>query len=275
MSKNLTTPVGRFVQGNLYTPSTVDVNNQPLVFKKGPNAGQPRVEYYYAIAIPKGDETHWNQTDWGKIIDAEARESWPHGQWQRNDFSWKITDGDSTMLNAGNPPRRWCDMTGFSGNWVLKCTSSYFAKIYNIDGSKELIEDNFVNLGDWVQININVVSNKSDTKPGLHLNPTMIAFTTYGERIVAGPSPTSVGFGQAPIPTAALSSPQGGLHTLAQEALLPPAPPAPPAPYPQILSVPPAPVRTMLPAAQGMTYEQFKTSGWTDEQLLANGMMSA
>jgi len=44
-----------------------------------------------------------------------------------------------------------------------------------------------------------------------------------------------------------------------------PAPPAPP---------PTAPVRVMLPAAQGATYEAMIGAGWTDALLIANGMMS-
>jgi len=43
------------------------------------------------------------------------------------------------------------------------------------------------------------------------------------------------------------------------------APPAPPA----------APVRVMLPAANGATYEQLVGAGWTDQLLVAHGMMQA
>jgi hypothetical protein len=50
----------------------------------------------------------------------------------------------------------------------------------------------------------------------------------------------------------------------------PPQPFVPPAP---VVAAPPAgPV--MLPAAQ-YTYEQYKASNWTDEQLIANGLMAA
>lgn len=36
---------------------------------------------------------------------------------------------------------------------------------------------------------------------------------------------------------------------------------------------PPAPQHVMLPAAKGMTYETAIAAGWTDEMLIANGMM--
>jgi hypothetical protein len=42
------------------------------------------------------------------------------------------------------------------------------------------------------------------------------------------------------------------------------APPAAPAPQPQFV---------MTPAANGMTREQYIAAGWTDEQLIQNGLM--
>jgi len=50
---NITSPVGRIVMGSLYDPSTTDAEGKPLVVKTGPNAGQPRVNYFFALAIPK------------------------------------------------------------------------------------------------------------------------------------------------------------------------------------------------------------------------------
>ena len=43
------------------------------------------------------------------------------------------------------------------------------------------------------------------------------------------------------------------------------------------LSAPPPPQAThvMLPAAGGVTYEAYKAQNWTDEQLIANGLMAA
>lgn len=59
----------------------------------------------------------------------------------------------------------------------------------------------------------------------------------------------------------------------------PAAPPAyapPPAPVAAPPLGPPAvPGPVMLPAANGMTYEQYKTAGWSDEQMVAAGVMRA
>lgn len=35
------------------------------------------------------------------------------------------------------------------------------------------------------------------------------------------------------------------------------------------------PTKVMTPAAQGLTYEAYKTAGWTDEQLVQHGLMEA
>ena len=61
-------PVGRIVGGSLYKGQDKDAEGHPLVVKTGPNAGQARVRYYVGYAIPKGQETHWNQTPWGAQI---------------------------------------------------------------------------------------------------------------------------------------------------------------------------------------------------------------
>lgn len=57
-------PVGRMVMGSLYNPQTTNAEGAPLTGKDG----QSRVEYFFALAIPKGSERHWNETDWGKRI---------------------------------------------------------------------------------------------------------------------------------------------------------------------------------------------------------------
>jgi len=63
---NITSPVGRLVAGSLYDAQDKDAEGKPLVIKNGPNAGQQRVDFFFAVAIPKeSGHTHWAQTDWG------------------------------------------------------------------------------------------------------------------------------------------------------------------------------------------------------------------
>jgi hypothetical protein len=264
MSETITTPVGRLVEGSLYKGNEFNAENQPLMFKTGPNAGKPRVDYYFAVAIPKGNETHWNQTEWGQTIYSVGKLAFPKGQYDRPDFSWKITDGDSTILNKAN--RRPCDKDGFPGNWVLKFSRSYAPKIYNADGSQLLQEEGYVNLGDYIQVHAVISGNESDKQPGVYLNHMMVAFSGYGERIILGPDPKTVGFGNSPLPAGASVTPHAAFAP-PQEA---------PAPYPQILNVPPAPapkIPAMTAKANGITYEQYKQAGWTDEQMIAEGVL--
>jgi hypothetical protein len=279
MIETITTPVGRLVEGSLYKGNEFDVDNQPLKFKTGKNAGQLRTDFYFAIAVPKGVETHWNQTAWGKVIESVGKIAFPKGQWNRPDFSWKITDGDSTVMNKAN--RRPCDKEGFAGHWVLKFSRPFSPKIYNADGSKQLLDDNFVNLGDYIQVHASIAGNDSDKQPGIYLNHLMVAFSGYGERIILGPDPKTVGFGQDPLPAGvsptplAAFAPSAPLENL-PEFTTPASMTAAPPPYPQILNAPAAPpARVMLPAANGLSYEQYKSAGWTDEQMVQNGIMSA
>src|ERR1700733_10382568 len=95
----LLTPVGRLVQGSLYEPQTTDAENKPLTIRSGPNGGQPRVDFYFALAVPKGGEQHWSQTQWGAKIWQAGHVGFPNGQTQSPTFAWKVTDGDSQVPN--------------------------------------------------------------------------------------------------------------------------------------------------------------------------------
>jgi hypothetical protein len=277
---DLLTPIGRLVQGSLYEPKTTDAENKPLIYKTGPNAGQPRVEYYFALAVPKGTEQHWNQTEWGGKIWAVGQAGFPNGQANSPAFAWKITDGDSTIPNrVGKKP---CDFEGYAGHWILKFSGGFAPNIYNADGTQQLLEPNHVNLGDYIQVYGNVADNESQQQPGVYLNHSMVAFAGYGTRIFMGADPKSVGFGNAPLPPGASATPlpQGFNPATPTPAPTPPA--TAPAPYPQILTpgtppMPPAPpaapARVMLPAAQGATYESLIAAGWTDGLLVQHGMM--
>ena len=55
MATNATTPVGRYVQGDLYTPQDKDAAGRPMLVKSGPNVGQPTRKWFFALAIPKTD----------------------------------------------------------------------------------------------------------------------------------------------------------------------------------------------------------------------------
>src|SRR6185437_2352094 len=155
----LLTPVGRLVMGSLYEPQTTDAEGKPLVIKSGAKAGQPQVRYFFALAISKGAESHWSETSWGSKIWNVGHASFPQGQAHNPTFAWKIVDGDSAIPNKkGVKP---IDREGYPGHWVLSFSSSFAPGIYNSDGSQQILEQDAVNLGDYIQVYGNVQGNES------------------------------------------------------------------------------------------------------------------
>lgn len=285
-----TTPPGRLVQGSLYKPQEKDASGAPLVFKSGPNAGQPKKQYFFAVAVPKGAEQHWSQTPWGQAIWSSGHSFKPNAG-QLPKFAWKIVDGDSTVPNdAGKKP---CDMEGFKGHWVLRFSSGFAPGIYtliNVAEATSFPTPDGINLGDYIQVNGSVDGNGDQMKPGVYLNHNMACLVGYGQRIVTGPDVASAGFGGAPLPAGASTAPVGGFTAPPAVTAAPPTYVAPQAPAPAVAAAPvqpyggfmqppavpvapAAPVRTMTPAANGATFEQFIAAGWTEAQMRDSGML--
>ena len=204
MTINLTTPVGRIVQGDLSKP-------QPVLDNAGKQKvgrdGQPMIQHYFALAIPKTPgHTHWAQTDWGKQIWDEGNRAHPNFA-PHPTFSWKIEDGDSAIPNKKGKLNR--DREGFPGHWVLKFRSGFLPKTYNADGSAPVPADS-LKCGYYAQVNCSVAGNTGES-PGVYLNPNMVALSGYGPEIIAGPDAAEAGFGAAPLPPGASATPVGGL----------------------------------------------------------------
>jgi len=141
------TPVGRLVAGNPYEPKTEDSDGKPLV---GRDKVTPRVEYFVGIAIPKGGESHWAQTEWGQKLWAAAHAGYPNAGNLGRNFSWKLTDGDSQEPNKKMV--KPCDREGYPGHWVLYFSSGYAPKICNKDGTQQILEEGAVKPGYFIQI---------------------------------------------------------------------------------------------------------------------------
>lgn len=288
-------PTGRAVQGDFYTPNTTNAEGKPLVYKTGPNAGQPRPDYYFAVAIPK-TQAHWAQESWGAPIWAFAHAAWPAGQAQRPDFAWKISDGDSQIPNkVGKKP---CDQVGHKGNWIVRFSSSYAPKIVNANGSAYLLEPNAVKCGDYVQVFGDVRSNESTQTAGIHINHSIVSLQGFGDAISTGPDAAAVGFGGGALPPGASAVPVGAMvapPVVAAPAPVVAAPPVPamPAPAPNVAFVagaagappvpvapavpvaPPAKVMTAKAAAEGLTYEAMLAANWTDALMIQHGYLAA
>lgn len=288
-------PVGRMVGGDLYEMSDTDADGNPRVIKTGPKAGQPAPQCYFALAIPKEPgHTHWAQTEWGKKIWDLGHAAWPQGQASAPTFAWKIVDGDSTIPNKkGTAP---ASRIGWTGNWVINFNGGFLPPIYNANGSQRIEEEGAVKRGYFIQVFGNVASNGSLQSPGVYVNYSMVALAGYGEEIHYGPDPTAVGFGGA-LPPGASAVPVGGFAPPVPAPIAAVAPPVAPTPAPapvartavapapgfltpppQALAAPPAPAPTPPPAhtmtkAAVASYEAYRSSGWTDEQLRAAGLM--
>ena len=321
---NITSPVGRIVMGSLYDPSTTDAEGKPLVVKTGPNAGQPRVNYFFALAIPKGPEPHWAHTPWGQQIWNVGNQAFPNAA-QSPAFAWKIEDGDSQIPNKKG--RKPCENEGWRGHWILKFSGGFAPKVYQQEGAGyvQVTQKDFCKPGYFVEVAFSVEGNGSQSQPGVYLNHSMVCFRAYGPEISFGPDVASAGFGAAPLPAGASMTPLAGAIPMPQAPAAAPTMPLPPglpqvpgvapAPLPQggfapmpsapapgapapipvtpnpgFVQVPPpaaapdpmapppapvAPVRQMTAAAQGVTYEAYVAAGWSDAQLVQNGLMLA
>jgi hypothetical protein len=307
MTINLTTPVGRIVQGDLAKAQPVIDN---LGKQKLTRDGHPAIQHFISLAIPKTPgHTHWAQTDWGKQIYDEGARAHPNFA-PHPTFSWKIEDGDSVIPNKKG--KKNADREGFPGHWILKFRSGFLPKTYNADGSLSIPADQ-IKCGYYVQVNCSVAGNTGDS-PGVYLNPNMVALSGYGLEIIAGPDASEAGFGAAPLPPGASATPVGGFvppivpgvqtGTAPFPSAPAPAVPVAPAVAPFVPSITPpasAPTATTSPSnvpppinpaflapppppaappakqltakAGSASYADLIKAGWTDTLLVQHGMM--
>ena len=278
------TPVGRLVQGSPFEAQTLDAEGRPLVIKGGRSAGQARVSYFVAIAIPKTDPgvnaLH------AAIVDV-ARTAFPQffdaeGNCLNPKFAFKITDGDSTVPNAKG--RKPCDQEGFKGCWVFKFNNGFAPKCYTKGGAAVITSPTAIRPGYYIRVYATVAGNDSQQQPGVFLNCSMIELIGYGEEIVFGPSGEEV-FGGAPVtalPPGASAMPIAPATAIPMPPVAAPLPPAaaplPPAvrPAPDFLNPPGAPPMPPAPPVsesyvgtdgQVRPKAVYIAAGWTEAQI--------
>lgn len=289
--------IGRMVWGSLYTPNTKDYDGNPLVIKKGPDAGKPTQRYEFGVAVPK-TQVHFSQEPgWGTLIWATAHAAFPGGNdsaAMRADFSWKIQDGDSTVISPKSKSKvRPCDREGYAGHWVLTFSSSFAPSIYDArDITKPVLLEgkDAIVPGYVVQVLGNVAGN-AGASPGVYLNHNAVALRAFLPEIRSKGVDTSKFGGAVNIP-GATTVPTGAAAVvpapLAAAPTVPPAAPPPAAPTPTavvpapaLLGIPTpavapaAPVAPVAPAMRsahkGIPYASYVTAGWTEAQLRADG----
>lgn len=231
MSTQITTPIGRVVQGDVFEAQTKNMAGQRLVDSRG----NPRVQYFVAVAVPKAEAAAIVAA-----IKKEADAGFRDGEPSRDNFSWKYVDGDSAAENRrGNRP---CDQEGFAGCYVFKFSSGFAPEVFDTSNS-ELIDPASIKRGDYVRIAATIKANGSQQYPGVYLSHRAVQFVRSGEPIRSGVDAESLFGSPAPAPA-----------------------PAPHDPVP-----PPPAAGPRMAEGCVYTYDQLADQGWTDDQMRAAG----
>jgi hypothetical protein len=284
------------VQGNPFDPQTTNMAGAPLVDQKG----QPKVQYFFAVAFPKNALAGTLIAQTGERIALPsilekcqelAAAAWPAGAFRSPTFAWKILDGDQPSADGGT-------REGFAGCWVFRFSSGY--PIHVVDENLQVITDPAaLRRGYFVRVLFQYAGNGQSMKPGMYCNAYMVQRVAFGPEIVSGPSaadafsapvgslpagastmppapPASPGVPSGPSAAPASGFPPGPALTAppaAAPAVLAPAPdflqPSPPAPP----EAPAAPQQAVMMTAKaaGAPMEAFLAKGWTLDTLIAQG----
>lgn len=266
-------PEGRLVGGHPMIMNPVkDDHGKPKVGSDG----QPMTQTYIGVAIRKGTETDWKQTEWGQKIQAAAMSGWPNGEFNAPAFAWKIDDGDSTIPNKrGIAP---CSREGYPGHWIVKCSTSLPVKCFHAgryEPINQIQDKNEIKPGDYCRVFLNAKANNPSQSPGVYLNPSLFELSRAGELIVldGGPSAADVFGGggapaqSAPVQQPAAQPPAAGAPALqpARDFLQGPQPGAQPAPPAQPQQ--PAPEPKFRTPQGDFTRAQLQGYGWNDQQI--------
>lgn len=298
-----TTPPGQMVWGSLYEPRETDFDGNPLTYKKGVDMGKSYVMYDFGVAVPKTQAHFANEPGWGQLAWATAHAAFPGGDASpvmRPDFSWKITDGDSTVI----PPKSKskiapCNREGHKGCWILKFSSQFAPKIYDARdvSNPVLLEGKDAIVPGYVVQVVGTMAGNTGNSPGIYLNHAAVGLRAYLPEIrtagvdVTGKFGGTLPAGASTVPAAGFAPPTAPAAPTPAVGL--PAAPAPlPAavaplpvavvPAPGIVGIPTAPAAPLLPAAapavpasrppfNGIPFASYVAQGWTIEQMRAAG----
>ena len=232
MSIEILSPVGRLVVGHpMVSHPVTDDQGTPKVTK----AGAPQVNFYLALAIPKGGEQHWNQTEWGAKIYNEGVAAWPNGEYGAPTFAWKMDDGDSPIPNKrGKVPNQ---REGWAGNWILHLSNGFPITCYHLgryNPHEAMQRKEEMKTGDYIRVYFDVKGNNPSVSPGVYLNPTMCELYQAGIAIVSenAPDPSAFAQSQGQLPPGAQIDQSLPVQAAVANGF--PAPGAPVAPQPQV-----------------------------------------
>lgn len=238
-SDTFVTPEGRFLSMFLWTASQYK--------------GKGDFKYNTHLVFDKSDDLSAITDVYNQVLQEKFGGTLPAGH------------NDSGLLD-GDTHKSFKDDPNYAGKWVLKCSKKQ-------DHGKV----------DILDLNNNPIINKSDFYSGCY-GHAAIQFMGYddgaggisckiegvlksrdGESVVKRPNAKSIFANSGVVKNAGVAQPSPSQPA----ATTPPAPPAPPAP-PTMQAA-----HVMTPAANGQPYEAYIEAGWTDEQLISNGLMAA
>lgn len=306
-------PVGRLVGGSLYNPkASTNRDGTPKLGKDGkPMFSFNFGVAYPKGATTHWAQTEWGAKIWAEghsgFPNGEAQH--PSFAWKVTDGDSTIPNkkGNKPAEQEGYPGH-W--VVWFSGTYAPKTCNANGSQTYGpADG--ELIKaghyvqvfgsvkDNKPSESPGVYLNFAMVAHSGFGKEivGAGVDATKVGF---GGALPAGASATPLGQMAAPgapatppavpgapaVPTAAPVTPSNAAAPVTpiapNPAFLNPPPVAavgvpvamPPAAAP-VPAMPSAPVRGMTAKAAGHSYEAMRGAGWSDEQLIAQGYMTA
>jgi len=267
-SVEVVTPVARIVGGHpmVSNPVIDDKTRQPKMQQDGVT---PRTDTYIGLAIPKGAETDWRQTEWGAKIAEVAIRDWPGGQSTMPGFAWKITDGDSQVPNQkGIAP---ASREGYPGHWIVNAKTEWGVQCFHVgkyDPIEQITDPKAIKPGDFVRVLLDVKGNGSTQTSGIYINPKKLELHQAGPLIVldggtsAADAFGGVGVVQQPQQQAIASGPTTPATGFANGPAPGMAGPAPAGPAP-------IEVRRIHPDGTAYTEAQLKAASWPDAQIAA------
>lgn len=182
-SEIIISPVGRFVNGSITEPRTIDLDNRPIPAEKQ--------QFEFGVAFRKDDAGTM------PMIQAIAAHAWqefanhPNVQahiqqyaFGTKGFSWKISDGDSPNREGKtNENTRGCYVLYFKSSYPIKCADQQNAEI----------PADQIKRGYYAQMAFRVAGNgETGDRAGVFLNPAVMRFVAYGSEIVGGPDAAEI-----------------------------------------------------------------------------------
>lgn len=237
--------------------------------KRNDKTGETFRQYTMSIAIPANapEAQELNQILTNELNSGEFKGKMPAGG------HWGVKPQDPAAFEGA-----------LTNHIVVKAITYQICQVYSADSKllDPMMYGPMIYPGAKVQLLVSARSYNNVSKG--------VGFWLGGIRIVDAKAPRlAVGGVDAGAAFASVAAPAFGPPGMQPPSTMPPmqaamqpgaaAPPPLPAvtPHPGFLTppppAPPAPVKQMTPAAQGATYEAYVAAGWSDAQLVANGLM--